>query len=576
MKDTPGVYVAKVVWQPEKRDSDSMRIVGHAAVFNTPSKPIGGPRGFKETLASGCFSRALNRPGADQFLLWSHDDAEVLARRSAGTLNIREDTRGLAFSADVVPTSRGRDAVTLVRTGHVRECSFAFTVEDDEWTHGADGKTHRLIREVGELFEISLVASPAYTGTEATAERELERERELIEIRSRAEARLTQLRKGKMAAPRIQARERSEYGPDSPHSWFRDRLISMEAQERSRAIAHDPSARNWKFGSGGFSSPDLRSLDLSVEAAERRLSVAATESRALSNAAGAGGEFFPAHGLPTYLAAEFATSAQNEAVVASVLRHEALPAGGMHLEVPQLGSSKPSGTAATVAIQTTEGSTPSSTDPSTALVSADIITVAGQNDVDRQLFDRALPGLDSVLARELGKALGAAIETEILNGPGTALRLRGLLNVSGVTADVYTDASPTGAKVLNAIAQLASDVTSALGRLSGLVAIMHPRRYLHTGSHASAVLGDWPVRPVAAPAIPTNLGAGTNQDVVIVLDPQECPLFLGDIRFLVMQDVLSSNLRVRFQAVQYVGAVFHRLPAAIGTLSGTGLAAPTW
>jgi len=65
-------------------------------------------------------------------------------------------------------TSYGRDAAELVRRGDVTGFSFGFSMPTrggDEWS--ADG-TERLLKSV-RLFEVSLVAFPAYSGTAGTA-----------------------------------------------------------------------------------------------------------------------------------------------------------------------------------------------------------------------------------------------------------------------------------------------------------------------------------------------------------------------------------------------------------------------
>ncbi|MGI8558197.1 MAG: HK97 family phage prohead protease, partial [Solirubrobacteraceae bacterium] len=107
--------VADIKWDTETRSKESRTIGGYAAVHNSRSEFLGF--GF-ETLKPGCFRGALNKPGSDQFLLYAHDETRVLARRSAGTLRLSEDAKGLRFEADIVDTQDGRDCLTLARTGH--------------------------------------------------------------------------------------------------------------------------------------------------------------------------------------------------------------------------------------------------------------------------------------------------------------------------------------------------------------------------------------------------------------------------------------------------------------------------
>jgi HK97 family phage prohead protease len=59
--------------------------------------------GFIEVLERGAFASSLRK--GDQVLLWQHDTAQPLARRSAGNLTLEETERGLEFTAELPNTS---------------------------------------------------------------------------------------------------------------------------------------------------------------------------------------------------------------------------------------------------------------------------------------------------------------------------------------------------------------------------------------------------------------------------------------------------------------------------------------
>jgi hypothetical protein len=84
---------------------------------------------------------------------------------------------------------------------------------------------------------------------------------------------------------------------------------------------------------------------------------------------------------------------------------------------------------------------------------------------------------------------------------------------------------------------------------------------------------DLNVRPVQA--IPTNLGAGTNEDRVIAFPASEVVLFLGTPSIQVFPEVGSATGTVRVQAVQYASLVAGRRPAALGVASGTEFVSTT-
>ncbi len=100
-----------------------------------------------------------------------------------------------------------------------------------------------------------------------------------------------------------------------------------------------------------------------------------------------------------------------------------------------------------------------------------------------------------------------------------------------------------------------------------------------TGHRVRSKLGyapEWPAGVVEVGAIPVNLGAGTNEDIIIALARADSPLFVQPPSFRAMIDPLSASLEIRFQVYGYSALLANRQPASIGKMSGTGLIAPTW
>ncbi len=139
------------------------RLEGYAAVFDSPSEDLGG---FVEYVRTGAFHRTLQSNRHDPLALVHHMPHLVLGRRSAGTLNLSEDSRGLHFRVDLPDTTTARDIAVSVERGDIRGASFAFTVPDggDRWTI-ADDKVTRDLIDV-DLHEITITATPAYADTE--------------------------------------------------------------------------------------------------------------------------------------------------------------------------------------------------------------------------------------------------------------------------------------------------------------------------------------------------------------------------------------------------------------------------
>lgn len=156
-----------------KREDGGIRLAGYAALYDTFSERIGGERfGFRERIAPGAFRRTLDE-GADIRALREHDPMLILGRTKSGTLEVREDAKGLYVEIDPPDTELGRETLELVRRGDLSQMSFGFTVPKggDEWNDNDDERT---LKDV-DLFDVSVVAYPAYTDTQVEiAQRSLE------------------------------------------------------------------------------------------------------------------------------------------------------------------------------------------------------------------------------------------------------------------------------------------------------------------------------------------------------------------------------------------------------------------
>lgn len=142
-------------------DAKSPRLVGYAAVYNSPSQDLGG---FIEIVKPGAFTRTL-KSARDPLALVQHMPQLVLGRRSAGTLRLSEDSKGLAFEIDVPDTTAARDLLVSVERGDVRGASFAFSTPQggDRWEARGD-KAIRELLDV-DLHEVTVTAQPAYLDT---------------------------------------------------------------------------------------------------------------------------------------------------------------------------------------------------------------------------------------------------------------------------------------------------------------------------------------------------------------------------------------------------------------------------
>lgn len=138
-----------------------------------------------ESIAPGAFSNTL---AEDVRALIDHETRLVLGRNKAGTLELKEDARGLWGKVRLNPNDS--DAMNLyerVKRGDVDQCSFGFQILDEETEYRDDGSVHWTIREV-KLFEVSICTFPAYEETSVSARAaEAERIKNEMEERNRNE-----------------------------------------------------------------------------------------------------------------------------------------------------------------------------------------------------------------------------------------------------------------------------------------------------------------------------------------------------------------------------------------------------
>lgn len=141
-------------------DDDAPKLVGHIAVFNQLTEDMFG---FKEKIAPGAFAETIKRD--DIRALWNHHNDLVLGRTKSGTLELKEDDVGLAFSNSPPDTQWFRDRKVSLERKDVTGASFGFFTDEDEWTT-VDGEKIRTLKKI-TLLEVSPgVTFPAYPQTD--------------------------------------------------------------------------------------------------------------------------------------------------------------------------------------------------------------------------------------------------------------------------------------------------------------------------------------------------------------------------------------------------------------------------
>lgn len=339
----------------------------------------------------------------------------------------------------------------------------------------------------------------------------------------------------------------------------------------------------------GLNMPGARDAHERLERNNREVK----ESRALSTTDGAGGDFVP----PLYVVNQYVELARTARPTADRVQNQTLPGGTDSITVPRIAT----GTA--VAEQATQNTTVQNTDATTAGVTANVATIAGGQTVALQLIEQSPINLDTILLQDLALDYAAKVDLFVLNN--NAAGKMGLLQQTGFGAVTYTDTTPTVGELWLKLADAVQRVTTSR-YLPPDTIVMHPRRWawmlgtldgqsrpLFTataGQNAQNSLGE--TNGVAAangvvgnimgldvildPQVPTNLGAGTNEDVIIVFRAQDSILWEGTPHAEAFRETNASTLSVYLRFYRYAAFTTARYTAARSVISGTGLVAPTF
>lgn len=409
---------------------------------------------------------------------------------------------------------------------------------------------------------------------EAMTEDEATRMADLLEQRAPLDARVEELasaeRQAETNTPGSTVTVNSEpltYQRGGPHSFFRD-LARASDQGGSDRSSRDRLARHTR--------------EMNAEA----------ETRAdMSRTDGQGGEFVP----PLWLVDQYLALARAGRVIADLCMGLPLPPGTDTINLPSVAT----GTA--VAAQADNASV-TETDMTTSSVSAGVRTFAGQQKFAIQLLDQSPINFDEVVFADLTADHAVKTDAAVIAGAGAPSHA-GILGLAAPVAVTYTDASPTVGELYPKIADAIQQINT-LRFLPPQAIVMHPRRWAFflasldstgrplvipnaqgpqnafagmTDVRAEGSVGTLQGLPVYVDAnIPTNLGAGTNEDRILVARFDDLYLYEGALRTRTLFETDADTLQVRLQLWNYQAFLGTRYQKAVAIISGTGLVTPTF
>jgi HK97 family phage major capsid protein len=248
-----------------------------------------------------------------------------------------------------------------------------------------------------------------------------------------------------------------------------------------------------------------------------------------------------------------------------------------------------------VAAQATENTAVSNTTFAESDLVVPVRTFAGQQVVSRQAVERGT-GIAEILLADLFAEYATKTNVSAISGDGTAGGHWGILNTTSVQTAAWT--GTTGASLVSAIHNGIGKVNGARYAAADLI-LMHPRRWawlcaasdgnqrplvevvggtgqnvVGAGSAAGyAAVGSIAGIPVVIDAgVPTNLGASTDEDRIIITRRQDV-LHMEDAGApvgLELEEVLADQLSVRMVAYGFSAFTAGRYPTATCVLMSTG------
>ncbi|MFC7447654.1 phage major capsid protein [Rhodococcus daqingensis] len=319
------------------------------------------------------------------------------------------------------------------------------------------------------------------------------------------------------------------------------------------------------------------------------------EMRALTTTATDGGEFAP----PGHLVELYARHAKASRVFAEVLGPNVLPAGVSSINIPRVSS----GTS--VAVQAAQNTALSETDLVSAQLTSGIVTIGGKQVVSLQLLNQGGIPVDQVVFDDLSREHAKQIDTQLLTGTGAGGQLKGWIFTAdtGPSEVIWTDAAPTQVTFLKKVAELLNKVATQRFLAPSWI-VMHPRRWfwlmagqdttnrpltppVANGTVNSAAVSSVPVAEGSAGSIygipvfldanvPTNRGAGTNEDSVLAGVGGDSLFWESPLRVEAFDATYADSAGVLLRVLNFSAAIPDRQATSLGLLTGTGLVTPTF
>ena len=156
----------------DQNENDESRIItGKAITFGTPSRYLG----YIEYINRNAITQELIDNSNITFNI-NHNDDYMMARwnKGQGTLEVELREDGVYFKFEAPPTDKGNELLWNIRNGNIYECSFAFSMPDDQsmrWFRDENDELCGEVMKIDGLYDLSAVTTAAYPSTNIECER---------------------------------------------------------------------------------------------------------------------------------------------------------------------------------------------------------------------------------------------------------------------------------------------------------------------------------------------------------------------------------------------------------------------
>ncbi len=297
--------------------------------------------------------------------------------------------------------------------------------------------------------------------------------------------------------------------------------------------------------------------------------------------------------VPQYLTTMYAPNIKARRPFADAMTPIPLPPQGMTVNISKITTGTSTGLQATENTAVTDGSIDDT------LLTENVQTAAGKQDLSRQAIERGA-GVEDITMLDLQRQLATDLDKTIITQATTGLS-------AIATAVTYDDTTPTVAELYPKFAAASSgSETALLGQATPDLAVMSPRRWYWL---QNALVSTWPLigQPNIDPQnggvnfaerygsgfrgrlpnglavvvdanVPINLGAGTNQDEIYVAPSEESYLWEDPDapQFIRAEQAAAANLTVQLILYSYFAYTMRRYANSHQKISGTGLVTPTF